>query len=613
MPDSLLPGTGRFNAVLQPFVSLLGGKRAALLLALAAIAFTLPAVWSGYYQDDHLIRLRFQGFPGLSGVQGKLLDTCVFSDGDPAQNLARMECGFLPWWTPSNWKIAFWRPLTGLTQYFDWKVFGDRAWVMHAHNLLWYALLVFVLVGLYRRMFQSAWVAGLAGLIYLLDPNHALAVGWIATRNAMLSSVFMVLVIYFHDKWRRNNSRISMYLAWIMLAVGLTGSEATVSAGAYLFAYALFLEQGPLHKRVAGLLPYLFIVVVWRMVYQHLGYGVAQTMLYTDPVVQPWVFLGDLFHHLPLFFFCQFITTDPSVYNFLPSQTLFYAVWVVFVAVLIVVGRVLWPLMKEDATARFWALGMMLSALPVCTTIPQGRELMNPGIGATALVALFLGRYFLGEREKTLRGRCLAKVFVGIWLAVHLVLPAVAMPVNSYMAVVMPEQAARKLNAGAPNDAKLKEQTLLIVYSPADLLGSTLPVMRAAMKESVPRHCRTLCAGVHSVDILRRDDRTLVFNMDDTFLTRPWCQVFRDPAASPMKAGDTVRLSGFEANVEAVTQDGRPTQVAFRFDVPLEDPSLRWVVFKDRAYAPFEVPKIGEKTHVQGPDFRGIVRCFVGG
>jgi hypothetical protein len=336
-------------------------------------------------------------------------------------------------------------------------------------------------------------------------------------------------------------------------------------------------------------------------------------MLYTDPVAQPRVFLGDLLHHLPLLFFCQFITTDPSVYNFLPSAMVFLSVWIVFVAVLVVVARVLWPLLKEDATARFWALGMVLSALPVCTTIPQGRELMNPGVGATALVALFLGRYFLGDREKTLCGQRLAKVFICMWIVLHLVLPAVAMPVNSYITPVMPEQAARKLNAGAPNDTKLKDDTLIIVYSPADLLGSTLSVMRAAMKENVPRHCRTLSAGIHSVDITRRDDRTLEFNMDDTFLTHPWCMVFRDPAASPMKVGDTVRLSGFEAKVEAVTHDGRPTRVAFRFDVPLEDPSLRWVVFKDSSYAPFAVPKVGETTHVQGPDFWGIVRCFVGG
>jgi hypothetical protein len=612
MTDPSIPVPGRFGAILLSHISLLGSRRAPLVLAFAAFAIALPAVWSGYYQDDHLIRLRFQGFPGLSGVQGKLLDTCVFSDGNPEQNRARMECGFLPWWTPSDWKIAFWRPLTGLTQYADWKLFGDRAWVMHLHNLLWYALLVFVLVGLYRRMFKSTWVAGLAGLLYLLDPNHALAVGWIATRNAMLSSVFMVLVICFHDRWRRDQSRVSMCLAWIMLAVGLTGSEATVSAGAYLFAYALFVDRGPLCRRIAGLLPYLLIVVVWRMVYQHLGYGVAQTMLYTDPVVQPRAFLGDLFHHLPLLFFCQFITTDPSVYNFIPSAPVFYAIWTSFVLVLLLVARVLWPLLKEDATARFWALGMVLSALPVCTTIPQGRELMNPGIGATALIALFLGRHFMGERERTPGGQRLAKAFVGVWLALHVVVAAVAMPISSYSAVVMPEQAARRLNAGAPNDAKMKGDTLLLVYAPADLLGSTLPIMRAAMGENVPKHCRTLTAGIHSIDISRRDERTLVFDMDDTLLTRPFCMVFRDPAASPMKAGDIVRLSGFEANVEAVTGDGRPTRVTFRFEVPLEDPSLRWVVFKDGTYVPFAVPKIGESVHVQGPDFGELARWFLG-
>ena len=606
-------GLFRYRNLVPSLVTLLEGRHTALMLALLAFVVTLPAVWTGYYQDDHLIRLRFQDFPGLPGVHGRLLDTCVFSDGDPEQNRARMECGFLPWWAPPDWKVAFGRPLASLTHYADWTLFGDRAWVMHVHSLLWYALLVFVLVLLYRRMFASAGVAGLAALLYLLDPVHALANGWIAARNAAISSVFIVLVVYFHDRWRRDNSRAAMLAAWLMLAAGLAASEAAVTAGAYLFAHALFLDRGALPRRIARLLPYLIIVVVWRFAYEHAGYGVSGTMLYTDPVTQPRAFLGDLAHHLPILFFCQFFTTDPSVYNFLPSAPVVFALWTVFVLALALVARVLWPLLKQDATARFWALGMVLAALPVCTTIPQGRELMNPGIGAMALIALFLDRHFSGKAKESPGAWRLAGVMAATWLLLHLPLAAVAMPVNSYMAPYMPEKVASVLNAGAPIDARLKDDTLIIVYTPADLLGATLPVMRAANGETVPRHCRTLSAGIHTMEVSRRDDRTLVLNMDDTFQTRPWCQVFRDPGASPMKPGDAVRISGMEALVEAVTGDGRPTQVAFRFDVPLEDPSLRWVVFKDKTYVPFAPPKIGETVAVQGPGFGELLRWFTGG
>ena len=80
-----------------------------------------------------------------------------------------------------------------------------------------------------------------------------------------------------------------------------------------------------------------------------------------------------------------------------------------------------------------------------------------------------------------------------------------------------------------------------------------------------------------------------------------------------MKKGDTVRLTGLMVEVTGVTNDGRPKEVLFRFDVPLEDPSLRWIVFKDLAYVPFTPPAIGETISIDGPTFDDIVRWFLNG
>ena len=46
--------------------------------------------------------------------------------------------------------------------------------------------------------------------------------------------------------------------------------------------------------------------------------------------------------------------------------------------------------------------------------------------------------------------------------------------------------------------------------------------------------------------------------------------------------------------IDAITSDGRPREVVFRFDRPLEDPSLRWLHWDDGLYAPFTLPQPGE-------------------
>ncbi len=595
------------------FRCLLENRRLPLWLALAAILFTLPAIWTGYYQDDHLIRVRFQGFPHLPGIHGSVLDTCVFGDGNPEQNHARMERGMLPWWTPEHWKIAFWRPLCAATHWLEWQVFGDRAWIMHAQNLLWYAALIFVVTLLYRRFLVPPWAAGLAALLYMLDASHAFPVCWIATRNAPMSSVFIVLVIYFHDRWRRDGWRPGAPLALLMLTLGLFACEATIAAGAYLAAYALFMDRAAWLRRWAALMPYLAIVALWKLLYDALGYGVAGTLLYTDPIHAPVQFAFDLIRGIPVMLFCQFGATDPVVFAFLPGrgQLMYLAIALVFLAC---VAWAIAPLLRRDAGVRFWLTGTVLSMVPVLTTFPQGRELMNPGIGAMAVVAQFIAwRWTCGTVEGESRAyRRMARTLVAVWIVLHLFVSAIALPIASGTTAPQAERVAKRLNAGAPSDPGIVNDTLVVAYLPADLLGATLPIMRAADGEPVPKHYRQLCAGVQSLDIERKDERTLVYRFDDTFMTRPFSQIFRDPEACPMRAGDTISLTGMTARVLTASHDGRPKEVEFRFDKPLEDPSLRWVICTGGVYVPFTPPAVGTTLHIEGPSLLEIARILAG-
>jgi nucleoside-diphosphate-sugar epimerase len=47
-------------------------------------------------------------------------------------------------------------------------------------------------------------------------------------------------------------------------------------------------------------------------------------------------------------------------------------------------------------------------------------------------------------------------------------------------------------------------------------------------------------------------------------------------------------------DVDEPTGDGRPDEAAFTFAVLLEDPSLRWLQYKDGSFIPFSPPAIGK-------------------
>jgi len=594
-------------------LDLLQGAYGPYGLSLLAVAITLPSLWAGYYQDDHLLRLRFQGFPHLPGVQGSVLDAFVFGDGNPQQNHVRMERGIFPWWTPSDWKIAFWRPLAALTHYGDWVVFGDRAWIMHLHNLAWYGALVFVLARFYRRLLAPSWAAGLAALMFLLDASHALPVGWISMRNAVMSGFFVVLTMHYHDRWRRDNWGPGVFLAGLALALGLLSAEAAVAVGAYLVAYALFIDRGRPASRLASLLPYLAIVVAWRVAYDALGYGVNGSMLYTDPVRQPVQFAADALRYFPVLLFCQFAASDPMAWNFLPRPwaALYLAVACAF---LLVVLRVLWPLLRRDRTARFWAAGAVLATLPLCATMPEARLLMNPGIGVMALIAQYLAWRAKPRPPSSSESRgyrLLARGMVGLWLVLHLGVSSVSLPVSSYAAPTTTERVMDAINDSAPADEALRNQTLMIVYAPADLIGATLPPMRAAMGKPVPQYSRELAAGVRWLEFKRTGERTFIVRLDDTFMSKPLSQFFCNPATHPMRPGQRVELTGMTVEILTVNGRGAPREAAFHLDRPLEDPSLRWIVFQGRAYAPFSPPEVGERLTVTGPTVSDVLRWFL--
>jgi hypothetical protein len=75
--------------------------------------------------------------------------------------------------------------------------------------------------------------------------------------------------------------------------------------------------------------------------------------------------------------------------------------------------------------------------------------------------------------------------------------------------------------------------------------------------------------------------------------TGQYLTAFTRGLQEPMRAGDTGSLAGFQAEVVRVSGDDGPSDMTFTFDRSLDDPSLRWLAWKDGGYVPFAVPPVG--------------------
>jgi hypothetical protein len=577
---------------------LLAHPRLPLLLAGLAILVSLPVLWTGWAMDDYVLRYAAAGGEGVSPELQKPTGSFGFL-GDPEVVQRLKDTGGLPWWTVDGLRLSFWRPLASLTHWLDFQLWPENPFLMHLHSLLLYGLLVALATLLYRQLMTPPWVAGLAALLFAVDDAHSQPVAWISARNSLLAALFGVLALMAHDRWRRHGWRPGAVLGPAAFLLGLLSKELGVAIGGYLLAYALFLDRGSWRRRLAGLLPYGGLLVAWRALYQLQGYGVIGSGMYLDPLAEPLAFAQAVVQRIPLLILglwgqppADFALVFPP-----PIPTLMWMAGMVGSVLLVVLLR---PLLRSEATARFWAAGMILSLLPLATGFPANRYLLIPGLGAMGLLALFLGGW--SERwpglSPTPAWHRLARAAAVLLIGIHLVLA----PLLLTFGILNLDRLARAATRPAldlPDDPDLSRQKLVVVNAPDFLLFiGYLFSIRYLEDLPVARRQVVLATGVVELELARIDEHTLLVRSGDGFPSGITDPVYR---SRPFVPGERIQLPDLTVEVREVNQEKLVTEALFRFDVRLEDPSLRWVRWQDGVLVPFQPPAVGATSKLPAP------------
>jgi hypothetical protein len=504
------------------------------------------------------------------------------------------DSGMPPWWSSPTVFIHFARPLTALTHMLDHARWPDVPALEHLQSLLWFALAVGLAASFYRRTFSSTAVAGMAGLLFAVSDTHAMAAGWISGRNGLLCLVFGLGTMHLHLSWRRSRSRRHLLLAMILFAVGLACGEAALGATAYIGAWQLTREEGPWSRRLLPLAPYTAIVVLWRVLYVTLGFGAQGSSLYLDPGSHPVLFLQALVERAPLLLVAQWLKAPVELWNFLPRQTQITAS---IVAAILSTGLLglFWKLFRHDGQARFWALGMALSLIPICAAFPMDRLLLFAGLGAFGLLATTFESAGLWPWNEVAASGWRRRVawflllFHGPVAATLLVLRILAWPALTEFTYAGSRQA--------PRGPEVAQQSFVFVNG-VDFLVVYVRLVRTAIGDAPPPRRVSQLASFNTVNLVSREDaRTLVIRAEGGFLAHTVDRVLADPSRR-FTIGERIERPDYVAEIRTVTADGRPLEVAFHFHHSLEDPALRWLYWKGGRLVEFPLPAIGERVAV---------------
>jgi hypothetical protein len=258
------------------------------------------------------------------------------------------------------------------------------------------------------------------------------------------------------------------------------------------------------------------------------------------------------------------------------------------------------PLLRVDRMARFWFTGMILSLPLVCSTMPHSRLLMFAGIGAFGMLAQWIGGVvedagWAGQEKRWSRG---AKGMLWFLFCAHVVVAALLLPFNATSAAFAQQyiqDATRRVAAGP----EFEEQNLVILNHPVVFFAHSFQTARILDGQYSPRRVRVLAPGTVAFHVRRTDQYTLLVRPEGGYLTAAFDDVFRTPAL-PFKKGERVDLTGLTIQIAELTDDGRPAEVEFRFSVPLEGTSLRWLQWGGSGYVAFAPPAVGEDVEVGG-------------
>jgi hypothetical protein len=263
------------------------------------------------------------------------------------------------------------------------------------------------------------------------------------------------------------------------------------------------------------------------------------------------------------------------------------------VASLVLAGAaVVWRVVGGDRRARFFVTGVVLSVLPLSATWPNDRLLLMIGFGAFGLVAVFVER--AGELVGPLRR--LAAPLSAFFVVVHAALAPSFLPLREAQIGAFFKRPIQRASASLELDDASSSSTYVIVNAP-NALVPLFTVAERVVETGAKAPAKARLLGVTVVGTLgieRVDGRTLALEFSEGFPQEPLSRFFRDPEI-PFTPGQEIAIEGFHVRIESCDSEGNAKRVSYRFDVPLEDPSLVWIVWDKSRFVRYRPPPVGTR------------------
>jgi hypothetical protein len=575
-------------------------------VALLSIALALPSLDAGLALDDFAQQLFVK-----RKVAGQLpdqpwWDMFLLIPDDPDVLAAGRSSGFFPWWAVDELRIRFLRPVSVATHYLDEALWPESWRARHAQSILLYGLLCACVSLLFLRIGGRGLAIVIASVMFAVDHTHLSSFAWLANRYAIISTLFGVLCILAHDRWRREGWKPGLFLSPLLLITALLSGEIGISTVAFLVAHLVFLDRGTWRARASVLTVYLVTLLAWQLGYGALGYGSYGSGAYLDPVANPVSFLQEMPYRILVLLGLQAGPPAPLLRSLgLLNAVSELPIW--FVLGMMTLPFVFWAGLRahqrNDGTLLFWLTSCLLSLIPLSASTPGERLLVFTSVGASALLGRLVS-VLLPERPHG-RGPSIAVVSIALIVSIsHLPVSAAVVWWEclqaSNVARTHNQNRTPRVSVEFRDEKALSQQEVIVLNTPSYLHAGRIVRAIVSERRGLPRSFGVLGTSTEPVTVNRVDKQTLVLTTPAGYLLEPFSAFYRGPQF-PLRQGTRIRVRAYEVEV-LETIGWRPKTVRFRFDAPLDQGILRFLTWNGESYQETGLPSPGSSIRVPGLD-----------